>query len=201
MSTDVLSLMEAKQAISLEDNYSDNDSLLSAYISSVSARLDQACGPIVQRSVTGELYDGGYSTIWVRQKPLVSVSSVIEYQKTNAVTLTEDTNLTSPSEGFRLNLKAGTMTRTKSGLPYYFYDGLQNIKITYISGRYADTESVGDIFKVAAQAFLAHLWKTNQGLGTSTFGAYDGGTPNVTYSLPNRVKDLLGDELIQPGIG
>jgi hypothetical protein len=200
VSIDILSLDEAKQALSQDSLYSENDTLLSGYISSVSRRLDQVCGPIVQRTVTGELYDGRGHTIWLRQRPLASVTQVIEYDKAVAETLTEDTNSVSPADGFRVDLKSGTITRMISGVPYKFVSGIQNIRVTYIAGRYTDTANVDPLFKIAAQAFLAHVWKTNQGMGTQTF-SYDGATPTVTYALPNRVKDLLGDEIQTPGIG
>jgi hypothetical protein len=199
MSSDLLTLSEAKTALAQDELISDNDTILATYIGAISRRLDEVCGPIVQRTLTDELYDGG-STIWLKYKPVVSVSSVIEYDGTTATTLTQQTNSVEPSEGYVLHKERGKLTRTVSGFPAYFEGGLQNIKVTYIAGRYTNTTTVAPLFKIAAQAFLAHVWKMNQGMGSNTYGDYDGGISVVSFALPNRVKDLLGDEIEMPQI-
>lgn len=199
MSTDILTLNEAKNALAQDELFSDKDTLLSSYIGAISKRLDEVCGPIVQRPITDELYDGG-STIWLKSKPVASVTSVVEYDGTTATTLTQQTNLVEPSEGYVIHATRGKLTRTISGLPTNFCSGLQNIKISYIAGRYTNTTTVDPLFKIAAQAFLSHVWKMNQGMGTNTYGDYDGGQAIVTFALPNRVKDLLGTEIELPQI-
>lgn len=199
MSTDLLTLSEAKQGLAQDELFADKDTLLAGYIGAISKRLDEVCGPIVQRTITDELYDGG-SYIWLKSKPVASISSVIEYDGTTATTLTRQTNTVEPSEGYILHPTRGKLTRTISGLPTNFCSGLQNIKITYVAGRYTTTATVDPLFKIAAQAFLSHVWKMNQGMGSNTYGDYDGGQAIITFALPNRVKDLLGTEIELPQI-
>jgi len=199
MSTDLLTLGEARSALAIDQTFAGSDDLLRTYISAISKRLDEACGAIVQRTITDELYDGG-STIWLKTKPVASVTTVTEYDGIVPTVLTRQTNTTEPSDGYVLEPTKGKLIRTSSGTKTIFEPGLQNIKVTYVAGRYTTTATVDPLFKIAAQSFLAHVWKMNQGMGTSTYGDYDGGFAVITYALPNRVKDLLGSEIQTPSI-
>lgn len=197
MSTDLLTLAEAKAAISQENDFVDANEKLRGLISTVSERLDDACGPIVHRTLS-EQHDGGKHTIWLKESPVASITSCMEYSGTTPTVLTVQTNLVHPTNAILLTKTHGTISRLSSGHPTYFATGSQNIEIVYVAGRFEKTEKVSDKFKDAAKLFLNHLWAIEYGMGTDTYGQYDGPVHVPTYALPNRVKDLLQREL-RPG--
>jgi len=197
-STDILTLAEAKEGLVQDSLSSSNDTTLANYITAISKRLDEVCGPIVNRTVTAEKYNGGDHLIFLKTYPVYSVSAVREYSGTTSTVLTAQTNSSHANNQYLLDTQKGVMERMDNGSCGYFAYGKKNIEIDYVAGRYATTQAVIPLFKIAAQSFLAHAWKMNQGMGSSTYGDYDGGPAIVTFALPNRVKDLLGTE-IQPG--
>lgn len=196
---DLLTIGEARDALGLDPQDTTNQTLLAAYITAISSRLDDACGPIVQRTITGETYSGGRHTIWLKKTPVVSITSVTEYEDLTPTTLSVRSNTSHPSNGYMFDQTMGTISRFSSALPDYFEPGIHNIAVTYVAGRYTTTNTVSELFKIAAGAFLSHVWKMNQGMGTQTFGEYDVSTQIVTFALPKRVLDLLGNEVLAPG--
>lgn len=65
-STDILTLGEAKAALATNQDFNDSDALLNGYITAISKRLDEVCGPIVTRTITDELYDGYGNSFWLK---------------------------------------------------------------------------------------------------------------------------------------
>lgn len=193
--TNIITVAEAKQALQISETSNTDDQLLASLVGSISSRLDQACGPVVQRTITGELHDGGRTTIWLHHYPVISVTQCREYSGTTYDTLTEHSNGVEGTNEFLLDRDSGKLTSYSNGLESYFTYGKKNITVTYEAGRYTDTASVDPLFKDAAKIFLSHVYRMGYGLGTDTYGAYDAGQAPVSYALPNRVKDLLGDEI------
>ncbi len=194
MSTDLLTLAEAKDALGRELTDTNSEELLKQYITGVSERLDQVCGPIVQRTIADELHDGSTSTIWLKETPVASITTLTEYDGTTATVLTRQTPGTQPSNGYVLYDTQGKIVRTTLGNVWKFPRGFQCIKVTYVAGRYTTTNTVTDLFKQAAATFLSHVWQMEQGMGSDLFPTYEGGQRVVTWSLPKRVLDMLGDE-------
>ena len=195
---DLLTLTEARDALSQDPLSTGDEEILKGYITAISTRLDEVCGPIVQRTITDELHDGGNSRIWLKNTPVVSITTITEYSDTTGTVLTEQTPTVHTDYNYIKTLSTGLITRTQSGAYTYFEPGVNNIKVTYVAGRYENTNEVAALFKIAAGAFLAHVWKMNKGMGSDIYGSYDAGTPIITFALPKRVIDLLGTE-IKPG--
>ena len=61
---DVLTLSEARQAVGLTSDESDD--YLKTLITAVSTQLDEMCGPVRTRTVTDELHDGGSTSLLLR---------------------------------------------------------------------------------------------------------------------------------------
>jgi len=81
---DVLTLTEAKEALNLTATQQYDATELPAWITGVSARLDELVGPVVRRTITGETHDGGGHVIRLRYYPVTAVTSVTEYDGTVA---------------------------------------------------------------------------------------------------------------------
>lgn len=200
---DVITLDEAKAYLNITQTTWDTE--LDDWITAVSRRLDALCGPIVVRTITSEAWDGTVdgvrqTAITLRYRPVSSVTSVTEYSSTTGTTLTVETNAAKTSSNYYLNTTTGVLTRRSGNRDYVFADGRQNIVITYVAGRYANTASVDARFKVAAGMMLANLWRREQGGGTQTFGESDPFGLVATFAVPRAVEELLHEDLVGPRI-
>jgi hypothetical protein len=187
---DVVTLAEAEADMGDLD-----DSLLAAYITSVSRLLDKVCGPIVQRAVTNEAHDGWVRDIWLAEYPVVSVTTLTEYSGTSAQALTLEAVTTSPSNGYVVDFNTGRVTRRSGKRDWYFPEGRRNVLATYVAGRYADTASVDARFKRAALITLRNLWSREQGMGTVTFGPDGAPVTGATFALPNAAAAFIREDI------
>lgn len=202
---DLITLAEAKSAINLASTVSSQDTELAGYVTAVSRRLDDLCGPIVVRTVT-EQHDGGTSTLFLRQTPTsasatTTLTTVTEYSGGVAQVLTAESLTVNSAYSYRFDPRVGTLTRRAGWATGRF--GTQTVVVVYQSGRYASTATVDAKFKQAASMMLAHLWRREQGAGTVTFnefGSADTGGSPLGFAIPNAVLELLQYELRSPAV-
>lgn len=198
---DILTLDEAKAAINIPTVTATFDTELASYITAVSRRLDELAGAIVIRTITGEVHSGGRPFITLNFRPVVSVTSISEYQYTTPTTLTAETNAVKPATGYTVDLQWGDIYRRASGADSLFPAGMDNLVVTYVAGRAATTAAVDPKYKQAAAIFLSHMWRLEQGAGTQTFGSFEGGLPpGFGFAVPNRALELLANDLAGPCI-
>ena len=196
---DLLSLAEAKATLGQSAAATDLDTTIASYVTAVSRMLDEACGPLVTRTVTAEKYSGdGTAIIKLRQMPASAITSCTEYQGTTAVTLTVETIGTTPSAGCILDPATGLLYRRAGGWDDAWYPGRGNISVTYTAGRYANTAAVDARVKRAAGMLLRHLWAIDKGSGNMMFGEVDMPIP-MGFAIPNRVREMLSDFWLVPG--
>lgn len=205
---DVLTLEEAKQALNVTAT-TKHDAELPLYITAVSDRLDRLVGPVVQRSVSSELHSGGHESIFLHLYPVVSVGSVQEYkeEETTATVLTAETNASRPAEAYLTHpyrrgalLSSRLVRRSDKGLSRKgkFAKGQNNIVVSYVAGRCADTASVEPLFKQAAGLMLQNFWRAQQD-STGNVGEFD--VPQSYFprwAIPQAVRQLLEEEMQQP---
>lgn len=196
---DVLTLAEARDALNISTG---QDTEIALYVTAVSQALDKLCGPIVARAVT-ENHDGGGYSVWLWEAPALSITSVTEYDNTTAKVLTGETNTVKASTNYIADLTSGRVQRRSNNLCQRFACGAQNIVVVFQAGRYADTASVDERFKLAAANMLTVNWRAEQGAGTDTFGAFNDGEPvfGSTFAVPNKVRELLQNDLRGPLVG
>lgn len=200
---DLITLAEAKLALNVDPSDTSQDTELASYITAVSRRLDDLCGPIVKRTITAEEYPGGSGSLTLRYAPIsrsasTTVTSVTEYTSGSARVLAAEAVGTSSSYDYSLDATTGTLYRRAVWTDSTFAP--QRVVVTYSAGRYATTAAVDPKFKQAAAMMLSHLWRREQGVGGSaTFGpSAEFGVP--TFSVPNAVVELLADEVRPPTI-
>lgn len=199
----VLTLAEAKAAVGIAITDLTADEALTIKVRAVSRRLDQAVGPIVQRTITGETHEGGCDRIWLRHRPVTSITTVTEYSGGTGSTLTAEDYDTLPSDAYAADpCHTGTATfsgrlwRRSGGSPSCFPAGPQAVRVTYVAGRYADTASVDPLFKEAAAVMLKNAWRPNEA-AVQNFGEFDVPAQNFPrFGIPNYVRDLLADEWV-----
>lgn len=188
---DVISRDEAKRAIRLSTSNTSFDTAIDALITGVSLALDKLCGPIVVRTITGEVHDGGNRSIILNYKPVSSITTVTEYNGTTATTLTAQTNTSQGPSNYLADLTTGILRRRSSNYADRFAAGAGNIVVTYIAGRYATTATVAEDFKQAAGVTFAHWWRPEQG-----FASLDpDGAPLAGIAIPNAALKFLGLDL------
>lgn len=196
---DLLSLAEAKQAIGTATAATDLDTAVAAYITSVSRLIDANCGPMVQRAITLETHDGGQDTIRLTYNPAASVTSVVEYQGTTAVTCTQETPGTAPDPGYLLDPASGYVYRRAGGTDGKWYNGRRNVVVSYTAGRFTSTSTVDARVKQAAAMLLRHLWAIQYGNGNVMFGEADVPIP-IGFAIPNRVREMLASYWLVPAV-
>lgn len=191
---DVLTLEEAKAAI-LNNAGDRNWDALATYVTGVSRYLDRKAGAIVLRTITDETIDGlGSWRIALRYHPVMSITSVVEYTNGTPVTLTEQTLGVTSTNGYTADLRQGHLYRGGDDDRGAWPSGRGNILATYTAGRYADTETVDERFKLAAGIILANLWRHERGMAVTP----DGFSMGATYAMPYAAAALLADDL-RPG--
>lgn len=194
---DILTLAEAKTALNLAGT-TVHDAELPAWITAASRRLDRAVGPVIRRTVTAELHDGGGHEVRTALWPVASFTTVKEYANTTATTLTAETNTTKPADAYLAEpygsdptLFSGALRRRGTGSDRRFATGARNVEVTYVAGRYADTASVDEIFKTGARLVLQNFWNS-QRPNIAQVGEFEIPTGNwPRFSIPNAVRELL----------
>lgn len=207
---DVLTLAEGKQAVNLT-GVSTSDAELALWITTVSLLLDRHVGPIVVRTVTNEMHDGGGSplfslygftgVIFLRRFPVTSFTTITEYSGTTATVLTAETNLSKPSASYLAQrygpdpaLYSGRLERRASGSCVPFPAGTGNVVVTYEAGRFSNTGTVDERFKAAARLTLASLWNS-QRPNLAQVGEFEVPMSNwPKFAVPNAVQEMLRDE-------
>ena len=188
---DLITLTEAKAALNVTTSGQDTE--LARVVTAVSRRIDDLCGPVVIRSVTDLIADGGTTHIFLDHYPVAAITSVTEYSDTTATVLTVETNASKPTSGYLLDAEMGMIRRRSGGSDTLFPTGRGNVVVVYTAGRYASTAAVDPKFKHAAELYLRHLWTPNQGMAPAS-------TAIPTFGVPNVVMDLLADERKAPVI-
>ncbi len=203
-SSDWLTQDEGDTILRIGSTDTSADTLLVAMITAISQRLDLAVGPVVARTVTDELHDGGQATITTRLRPIYS---------TPAVTLTSfdgGSTLTYTAEGFadlsdqygylldpsaETGLFSGRVRARSYGADARFPSGRANVKVSYSAGRVANTAAVPERFKQAARATLENWWQmVREGVGQDDSGEYIQALSVFPgFGIPNSAKHFLSD--------
>ena len=195
---DVITLAEAKAALNIPTANTTLDAEIATYITAISGRLDDLCGPIVIRTVT-EQHDEPGDRIFLSQYPVDTVTTVTEYTGGTATVLTAENLETNSADNYLLDAPIGVIRR-RSGWSTVCFASTA-VVVEYEAGRYADTASVARKFKQAAEIMLSHLWRGEQGAGTVTFAeAQVDSTLTPTFAVPNAVLQLLEAELKAPAL-
>lgn len=153
---DLLDLDEAKRAVNLSESRVGQEQNLELAVTAVSRVVDDLRGPVVARTITGEVHDGGTAYLILRKQPVYAVTSVVEYNSTTPTTLAAEVFPgTTSSYDYWLDHR-GVLHR-RSGGAYSTFAGTR-VVVTYQAGRYATTAAVDEQWKKAASEILAGNW-------------------------------------------
>lgn len=174
----ILSLSEAKQQLNIDDDDHDDDEEIQGFIRSVTAVCERYVGAL-GRAIYEEKHQGGY-LLALNRAPVLSVTSVVAVGTGGVDQAVADLDVDLPT-GIVQRLDGGRMCG-----PF---------RVTYTAGR----TSIPPNVRQAALIILQHLWETQRGGMPARFGNQDDTyDPRITYSIPRRAQELLGDQ--PPGI-
>jgi hypothetical protein len=186
--TSVLPLADAKDMLNIPQTTTTYDTELQVHIATVETSLEGFTGgPLVNRPVTerAEL-TGSYTVLQVRQRPLVSVTSIVSVASGIALDI---------SAGLDIDPNAGTIRR-KLGYPFYgpFFMWLPAMSVTYVAGW---GTAVPAAFNLAARIIVKHLWDTQRGVTPAPMMGGDEvvSLPGWGYAIPERAAELLDGTL------
>ena len=191
---DLLTAAEARRFVGLGTADATRGTLLAQYVTAASRTLAKSCGTIIYGTVTGELQSGGRGHIYLDRHPVAQVVQVVEYDLTNAGTLTAESNTSKPNDAYIADLTSGKITRRSGGASALFPVGIDNVSITYVAGRFASTSAVDDRWKTACGLLLRNVWRAQE-YAVGSVDEFD--VPQASFPrfmVPNAVKELLGDE-------
>lgn len=180
--TAVLPLQDAKDALNIPQATTTNDTQIQRLIATIESCLESYTGgPLVNRTITerSEMMHG-QTVIPVRQRPLVSVTSIASASGGNI----------DISAGLDLDANAG-LIRRKLGLPFYgpFFSWLPVCYPTYVAGW---GTSVPAAFGSASAIILQHLWQTQRGPALLPMGGEEMvSLPGFGFAIPDQAAELL----------
>jgi hypothetical protein len=180
----LLPLADAKDQLNIPQATTTSDAEIQSYIATIETSIEAMTGgPIINRAVVerAELTDG-YTVLSVRQRPLVSVTSIVSVASGVAIDI---------SGGLDIDVNAGTIRR-KLGFPFYgqYFTWLPAMTVTYVAGWGVAAPAA---FNTAARIILAHLWDTQHGPAQRpSMGGMEMTTPQgFGFAIPNRAAELL----------
>jgi hypothetical protein len=181
----VLPLQDAKDALNIPQATTSSDSEIQQYVATIESCLEKYTGgPLVNRTITNERTEmmDGFTVIPVRQRPLVSVTSITSASG-GAIDI---------SGGLDLDVNAG-LIRRKLGLPFYgpFFAWLPQVTVTYVAGWGG---AVPATFNTVARIILQNLWETQHGPSARPSMGAQGDMvtlPGWGFAIPNQAAELL----------
>ena len=179
--TAVISLQDAKDMLNIPQATTTFDAEIASFVATIESSLrGMTGGPIVNRTITGERceFNGWYEMLQVRQRPLVSVTSITSVQSGTALDVSS----------LDINPAARTI-RKKDRSPFSSDSAV--VLVTYVAGW---GTSVPPAINTAARVILDHLWNTQHGPSVRpSMGAIELTTPpGFGYAIPNYAAELLG---------
>lgn len=203
--TDVVSYDLARQALSIGPVDTSKKTLLESAIEAVSQRMDEVCGPIVQRTLTQVIDVPRWehvTSLRLAVGPVASITSVKSYDLGAETTLTAETLTTAGDYLAELEQRVrpdGTsqmlsgVLRRRSAFSDSSWECGSRVQVVYVAGRHATTSAVADRFVQAALISLRSVWRTYQ---SQVATASDGDYAAPFQAFPNVVVPAAALELV-----
>lgn len=197
----LVTLDDVHAALNYPSGTTVDDAELQGFIDAATVEIEKLAGKVESASFT-EVYDGGDVSIYLRQRPVLSVQSITEVIGSLTYTL----SLQPPGQsvdawGYSLDnpMSGKVVRRSAAGQPWRFTPGIGNITVIYTAGR-ADVPAN---IRLATLELIEHWWQHSQqgAFATPTGGAigspqYDDAItiPGQAFGIPYRVQDKLTQE-------
>ncbi len=189
----LVGLGDAKEHLNIDKNDRTHDGELLRFIDGLTPVVESLTGPILQRACQ-EFYDGGSWAITTRHRPILAVSSVIEYRGLISYLLTQ---APTPDAGTTYSYMweaSGRITRrTAGGGMSTFPAGENTVLIVYTAGFAQVPPNVRlgtlELVRVNYQQTQQAGW--TRGAGAGVDDEMGQGQTMLGFFVPNRVRELL----------
>jgi hypothetical protein len=184
----VLPLQDAKDALNIPQSNTAYDNEIASYVASIESSLERFTGgPILNTTISERAeIQGAYTVLLVRQRPIVSVTSIVSVASGQALDI---------SGGLDIDVNAGTIRR-KLGYPFYgpYFTWLPAMNVTYVAGWGITTPAAFNDF---SRITIQHLWKTQHGPSVRPGMAIEDTVtiPGFGFAIPNQAAELLNGSL------
>lgn len=187
--TSVLPLADAKDHLNIPQATTTYDAEIMAWVETIGTSLEGFLGgPVTNRTITGERCEltSDFTVLQVRQRPLVSVTSIVAQSTGQALDI---------SGGLDLDPNAGTVRR-KLGYPFYgpYFTWAPIMLVTYVAGWGVSVPAAfGDFGRIVVK----HFWDTQHGPSEmpSMGGEETVMLPGFGFAVPDRAAELLNGSL------
>lgn len=195
----VVTVEQAKAFLRIPAADTSNDTKLALDVAAAVNVCADLVGPITATSVT-ELRDGGWPTVVLAHRDVLSIGQVVETLGVVSYTLTEQP-LGAAGQGvygYTWDRTTNTLTRRYSGLAAPFLPGKGNVRVDYTAGM----DPVPAHVLLAIEELVRHWWQWGQQGNRPAFGGGTDDTPaaGMGYAVPNRVVELLKPSERIPGM-
>jgi hypothetical protein len=186
----VLPLSDAKDMLNIPQTTTTSDAELAAWIAAIETSLEGLTGgPLVNRSISERAVITGDSTVLqVRQRPLVSVTSITSVASGQPIDITS---------GLDIDPNAGTIRR-KLGYPFYgpYFTWLPAMTVVYVAGWGTQVPAA---FNNAARVIIQYWWDLQHGPSQRPsmggIAAEAVMVPGMPYAIPNGAVQMLEGSL------
>lgn len=178
---DLCTLAEGKAHLNIPTATTTHDAEIAEFITIASNLIEEEAGRNYSGATLTEYHDGGTADVVLFQSPVGSVTSVTANGTLVASTL------------YRVYTATGLIHLTEGT----FAGSQGQVVVVYVT-----TSTVPPLVKQATRETLRHLWQTQRGSmsGRNPLSG-DGAAAGSTFSLPNRVVELIARLSMHGGIG
>lgn len=199
-STPLVDLSEVKDHLNIPSTDTSQDAELQGFIEAASVYIQNITGPITPQQLT-ETHSGGGTTICLFHPPVLSVTSVVEYNASTGYTLNQAT-LGTDAGAYAYTLddpKSGVIRRRYSGnLVGRFIGGDHNVVVTYMAGQ----ATIPPDIRMAVLQDIAGIYQPSQlGPSNSMFPNPGQGNLNPISMFPRVAEVLSAVSMRVPAIG
>jgi hypothetical protein len=178
-SRSIISLDEAKTFLRITG--SDDDEQLRDVLEAASDMCERYTRKVWRRTtVTAEIHSGGVDVIYLRQSPVVSVTTVV------------DTGVTLAATSYTIDLPTGRLFYGDTTYQGWWTPGQDNISVTYVTG--PPSGIVPAYIRGGMLELVEHLWSSRR--GGSNLPRKAGGNEEfsnkLAHALPWRVQEMWG---------
>jgi hypothetical protein len=199
----LVTLDQVHQHLRIPAQNTDDDLALNLFISAADEVIRFHTDYTVPKTFD-EYYDGGNSAIYLRQKPVLSVTRVeegwgwinweLDYVQVNS----PPGSLSMFAYSIDIPETAKISRRTAGNIAIPFMVGQSNIRVVYTAGR----ESVPPVLQLASLELIAHWYQNSQQRGSGFNNPYDstaveftrvdqGGSYSILAGVPYRILELI----------
>lgn len=200
----IVELDDIKDYLNLSTTDRSHDGELLRFAAGLTPVVEFIVGPVIPRTYTNELYNGGTPIIALRKRPIISVSNVTEFLGPIAYTLTQ---VQSRDQGsiysYMVNPPGSILRTTAGGGVQPFFGATDSVMITYTAGFAKTPENI----RMGMLELLRVNYQQTQQAGGGRIGgggfSADEMEPTqqmLGFTVPGRVREMLGPNRRHPSI-